>query len=42
MLLRIIYILIILLVGCNKSYSLPIDFTIIHSSSVWGETEPCG
>ena len=42
MLLRLIYISVIILAGCNKSYSLPIDFTIIHSSSVWGETEPCG
>ena len=42
MLLRVIFILIILLVGCEKSYSLPINFTIIHSSNVWGETEPCG
>ena len=42
MFLRVIYLLIVLLAGCNQSYSLPMDFTIIHSSSVWGETEPCG
>ena len=42
MVLRLIYISVIILAGCNKSYSLPIDLTILHSSSVWGETEPCG
>ena len=42
MFIRIISLIILLLAGCSNSYSLPMDFTIIHSSSIWGETEPCG
>ena len=37
-----ILLLSILIVGCEKSYSKPIEFLIINSSNVWGETEPCG
>ena len=39
---NILLTLLLVLVGCENSYSLPIEFTIINSSDVWGETEPCG
>ena len=29
-------------VNSEKSVFKPFDFTIINSSNVWGETEPCG
>ena len=39
---HIIFLGLLLIIGCEKSYSNPIELLIINSSNVWGETEPCG
>ena len=38
----IIFSILLLLIGCEQSYSHPVEFLVINSSNVWGETEPCG